>query len=453
MLRKAWGTAPALGTRAILGATLVAVFALVGCASRDALQTSRSQDATPAELSGAVQVTGATLLTDGDEPRLLLTGTGPLAPTVYTREEGKRVVVDLANAVTAPGMEPPRADGRLLSQVGMRSFTELGKPHLQFELASRGVVDPKIGTDPSTQAMTVVLARKAEGSDKVEKPTFVAESRPRTATAAEAVRSERLPETSSPAAAEASPASREAIVAPEPVRHAAEGRVATHLRGVTSKRTKEGVEITLAGDGEFSYEAFALESPARYVVDLAGVRNAAPRGAQDVHASRVDRLRVSQFKTTPEPVTRVVFDLAEGTTPTFAPTRQGLVLRFTSSSSSQATVAASSSAPAAQSKTETLAPPKVAQAPEAGSKPVPQPAEAQPVEKVAAVPASGSYERHETEDTHEVVVRDLPPAAPESSSASASTSVPAETVSESTASQPVVTKTEDKTTAIAKVDA
>ena len=55
-----------------------------------------------------VVLTGATLLVDGDSPRLLLTGNGPLAPTLYNREGSTKVVVDVANAVAAPGLEPPR---------------------------------------------------------------------------------------------------------------------------------------------------------------------------------------------------------------------------------------------------------------------------------------------------------------------------------------------------------
>ena len=90
----------------------------------------------PLAAPAPVVLTGATLLTDGRSPRLLLTGNGPLAPTLYNREGSTKVVIDVANAVAAPGLEPPRADGTLLSRLEMKSFMEMGKPHIQFELTA-----------------------------------------------------------------------------------------------------------------------------------------------------------------------------------------------------------------------------------------------------------------------------------------------------------------------------
>ena len=118
-----------LAARVAALALLVPV--LSGCASSgDKVAAADSGTTAPAP----VVLTGATLSTDGESPRLLLTGNGPLAPTLFNREGSTKVVIDVANAVASPGLEPPRADGTLLSRLEMKSFVEMGKPHIQFEL-------------------------------------------------------------------------------------------------------------------------------------------------------------------------------------------------------------------------------------------------------------------------------------------------------------------------------
>ena len=74
---------------------------------------------------------------------------------VYAREGSKTLVVDLPGTVARPGLEPPRADGTLLTHLEMRSFTELGQPQIRFELTGRGALDAKISGDPASHAMSV----------------------------------------------------------------------------------------------------------------------------------------------------------------------------------------------------------------------------------------------------------------------------------------------------------
>ena len=144
----------------LLAARIAALALLVpllsGCSSSgDAVASADSGLAAPAP----VVLTGATLLADGESPRLLLTGNGPLAPTLYNREGSTKVVIDVANAVAAPGLEPPRADGTLLSRLEMKSFVEMGKPHIQFELTARVPLEPAISSESGSPAIAVSLAK------------------------------------------------------------------------------------------------------------------------------------------------------------------------------------------------------------------------------------------------------------------------------------------------------
>ena len=373
MQRHQWGLPTRLPVlAALLGLT-------VACATRPAVETAAG-----ATGNGPAVLTGATLMTDGDAPRLLLSGSGRLVPTVFSREGQTRIVVDLADTVPSAGLEPPRADGTILSKLEMRSFTELGKPHVQFELTTKASVDPRIGSEPGSTAMAIVLDRPVAVASAAAPPA------PAEAPAAPPV-DVRLPE--SPAvAAEAIPATAAgtstppaAGAAPVPVRHAASGRPATRLATVGLKPGTGGATVTLAGDGSFAYETFRLESPPRYVIDLPGVVNGAGKKVQDVRAGALSRVRVSQFRGGPDPVTRVVFDLANGAAdPAIVPGPKGLAVSFRSENVREA------------------AQPNVAAAPEP-----PQAAVA------AAVPAAASYVKHETEDPAEKVVPPAVPATPE----------------------------------------
>ena len=393
---------------------------LGGCASRNDRVAAGNPSATGMSANGVAPatLTGATLLTDGETPRLLLSGNGPLSPTLYNREGSTKVVVDIANAVVSPGLEPPRADGVILSRLDMKSFTEMGKPHIQFELTGRSPLEPAITSESGSPAMAIALGKAATATTMASAtlPALPASAPPAAETtnapepvpAEPVVRVEDVPATVSasagaPAGVSASagvPAAAPAAVAagrdapPVPVRHAAAGRAATRLSGVSVQVSNGKLVATLAGNGSFTYETFALENPPRYVVDLPGVLLAMSKRAQDVKHSTVSRVRVSQFKTGAEPVTRVVFDLASLSEPAAKASPSALALVFMSASAaSSMNASAGASATAAMSASN-------------ASEPQPALVRAAP-EKVAAtppVPAAASYEKHEIDDPKEPVV-------------------------------------------------
>jgi type IV pilus assembly protein PilQ len=284
---------------------------------------------------------------------------------VYAREGSRTLVVDLPDTVARPGLEPPRADGTLLTHLGMRSFTELGRPQIRFELTGSGALDAKITGDPGSHAMAVALIPRIDEPVVAQAvaidgtPSNVAESLP-----------EPTPvERAAPAPVIASPATRS-----EPVvvaQHAAVGRPATRLARVDTRRVDGALSVQLEGDGELSYEAFTLSNPSRFVLDLGGVRNASKFRAQDVSSGGVTRVRVSQFRTEPTAVTRVVFDLAEESLPTLRQSASGVEVSF----------AGKGEAPAASVKAASVT-----------------------TTPIAPIPAAGSYEAHEADDADQPVV-------------------------------------------------
>src|SRR5947209_16265520 len=106
----------------------------------------------------------------------------------------------------------------------------------------------------------------------------------------------------------------------EPVAQAAEAPVvtealpankATTLKKIETSGAGKAIEVRLATDGDVAYNAFKLEKPSRIVIDLTGVNDKLAKNIINVSDPIVKRIRVSQFKSAPEAVTRVVLDVDE----------------------------------------------------------------------------------------------------------------------------------------------
>ncbi len=364
-----------------LAGILVAALAAAGC-STQAGPAPTTENVVSASAAPTV-LTSAALLIDGDAPRLLLAADGPLRPMVYAREGSKTLVVDLPGTVATPGLEPPRADGTLLTALEMRSFSELGQPQIRFELTGRGALDAQIAGDPAARAMSVALM------PRIEEPVLAKAEAP--------AATEPSPQSVAPvAAAVHAPASTEPVVIAQ---HAATGPVATRLARVATQTRDGALSVRLEADGELSYEAFTLQSPPRFVVDLSGVRNVSRFRNEDVDAAGVARVRVSQFRTEPTAVTRVVFDLERDSLPVLR--QSGSTVSISFGGEAEAPVLVASAAP--------------------------------------VVPAAGSYEAHEADDSTEPIV---PPAA-----------APAPLVAAPAASEPIVPNSETSEVRVAEAAA
>ena len=86
--------------------------------------------------------------------------------------------------------------------------------------------------------------------------------------------------------------------------------------------------------GDFSYATSRLQAPERFVLDLIGVVKANPRAEIQLAEGPVERVRIAQFQSAPEPITRIVFDLqsldpdALHPSPEVERTDQGLTITF-----------------------------------------------------------------------------------------------------------------------------
>jgi len=131
------------------------------------------------------------------------------------------------------------------------------------------------------------------------------------------------------------------FVAPPPT-----GAPAGRLGGVEVDSTAPSAVVRVVGDGQFAYSTFALSDPDRFVIDLDGVINEAPSSTVPVGGGGVDRVRVAQFRTAPDPVSRIVFDLATPKVPRIERTERALIVRF-NGNEPHAAVAPAASRPAA----------------------------------------------------------------------------------------------------------
>ena len=86
---------------------------------------------------------------------------------------------------------------------------------------------------------------------------------------------------------------------------------ATMLKGISTTGSGLTLQVLFDADGALDYKAFRLADPTRLVIDLNGIRNKVRKSAIQLGDPYVARIRVSQFKPMPEPVTRVVLDLDE----------------------------------------------------------------------------------------------------------------------------------------------
>ena len=117
------------------------------------------------------------------------------------------------------------------------------------------------------------------------------------------------------------------VAAPAPaVSSAARGEMAHVLESIVAENRDGHVEIALLGDGWFTPRDFVLANPPRIVLDLPGVKNEVRQRAIAVKGELVSRVRVSQFQTSPEYVTRVVVDLSRPMPHTIVPDGERLAV-------------------------------------------------------------------------------------------------------------------------------
>ncbi len=183
------------------------------------------------------------------------------------------------------------------------------------------------------------------------------------------------------------------------------GGEVTKLDKVELAQTPTSTTYTINPSGVVQYQEYTMTEPSRLVIDLVGVRNLVEPQTLTADGKLVTAIRASQFKSEPDLVTRVVFELADGTH--YKVTRRGTALEVSFSQTAEVMGAslfgdaptaapapapasaapAAAPAPAADSVAEVTTPP--AQPAEAA--PQPAEAEAKPVEP-APQPAADEWQ-------------------------------------------------------------
>ncbi|MDQ2970996.1 MAG: AMIN domain-containing protein, partial [Acidobacteriota bacterium] len=259
--------------------------AALGCASRSrgtrpqaaagAAPSTSGSSASPA----SAHVQEAAFSEDADGARLVLSANAPLLYTAY-EPRPDLLIVDLPGIGLADGFSAPRVSGELVSNVTVEPILEMGKPLTRLTVAHRE------GARFDIRSLGQGLAISFDSPGQAA----AAEAMPSAVTASPSLIVETQEIGAGRAQARGEPA------------HALEEIRATPGRGV--------VTVTLLGDGTFAPRTFALGNPPRVVIDLPGVKNEVRKRAITVASGLVSRIRVSQFATSPEMVTRIVLDLS-----------------------------------------------------------------------------------------------------------------------------------------------
>lgn len=105
------------------------------------------------------------------------------------------------------------------------------------------------------------------------------------------------------------------------------GPPATRLLAVGLEAQSGAEVVHVRGNGSFRYSAFLLKEPDRYVIDLEGVLVDDAAAVEVAGDGVVRKVRTGQFRGKPDPVARVVLDLAAPVEPVVEERTAGLVIR------------------------------------------------------------------------------------------------------------------------------
>ena len=280
-------------TAIAIGALMLA--AAFGCAtgkhgadvhptSDAASQTASPSKSAPSSAKVTALVQQASFSEDTDGARLVLSSDSPLVYTAY-EPRPDLLVVELPGASLSESFSAPTASGSLVTSVRVEPMVEMGKQLTRLSIAHREGLHYDVRTVGQGLAIALDVSSATASTD--------------TTAAAEV------------AAAPPTPAATPAPVATAQAATAApaRGEIAHVLEEVRVASEAESVTVSLLGDGLFQPKEFVLDNPPRVVVDLPGIHNQVKRRTVTVKSSLVSRVRISQFQTAPEPITRVVLDL------------------------------------------------------------------------------------------------------------------------------------------------
>jgi type IV pilus assembly protein PilQ len=237
---------------------------------------------------GAGRVTRAAFNEDADGARIVVSADVPLLYTAY-EPRPDLLYIEMKGVVLVEGFAPPQSSGDLVQSVRIETVEELGRTMTRLAVTHR----PGLKYDVRSIGQGLAVAFEGEKIAAAE------------------------PAATEPAVAEPAPApvTTEPLAAPALVR----AELAHALEEVSAEAVSDGVAVHLLADGNIQATDFLLANPPRLVIDRPGVKNTVRRRVLPVSGGLVTRVRVSQFRSMPDPITRVVLDLARPVSYTVRP--------------------------------------------------------------------------------------------------------------------------------------
>ena len=290
--------------------------------------------ALPPQADTPVSVEGIEIREADSGAELRIRADAALIWTQY-RALDDRLVLEMPNTTVDSSVHDLTPQEGLLSSVTLQRETTSRRPLLRLVIATRQEAQHTLEKD----ADMLVLRFTPTGASPTESTELEVE--PRTARRETDPRFEldsRFEADDSPPESGATEAHAEATIsgengwpgtADEPYRSPPPvGTLASQLEGVEILERGPETSVLVAGDGAFSYRSFQLENPDRFVIDLEGVVATSGSASVSVGGPAVERVRMAQYQSSPQPVSRVVFDLSRPVLPVISGSADGLTVRF-----------------------------------------------------------------------------------------------------------------------------
>ncbi len=270
--------------------------------SRKAAQPAAQAPAPSVIALSAIEIEGS---------RVLLRTNGAPAYTSYSPSPGV-FVVDLTDtgrdaAVTVPSVLPPAVASLAADEV-----VEMGNRLTRVTFRFSEPLSPEVMAIEKAVIVTVPATAIPIETAHAPAVEILPAVTPAASSVADSAPVAETAHVDAPVVTSVEPISEPVTEVAEPMAVAEEIPLprAKSVRGISASMADGHVEVRIAGDGQLKYKAFRLESPSRLVIDLEGVKNAAPKNSVTVGDDVVQRVRIAQFQPT---VARVVVDLAHKT--------------------------------------------------------------------------------------------------------------------------------------------
>jgi type IV pilus assembly protein PilQ len=323
----------------------------------------------PAKPASAV-IDSAAFGQDADGARLVLNADSPLFYTSY-EPKPDTLIIDLPGVRPSDTFSTPSVSGNLVTALKVEPMLELGKTQTRLVVTHQ----PGLKYEISSQGRSLAIG--------FEEAAVVAEASAPTVTATEVPAPPSTVTTAE--VAPPAPAPAPAVHQPAPVA-VASGEIARSLEKIEVSGSGTSATVVLLGDGVLKPADFTLANPPRIVLDLNGVQSDI-RAKTIAGAGPVLRARVSQFRTSPEKVARVVLDLDQSRPYTLERSGERLIVRLGELPTAEVTAPPEPVAAAESSRTVIAAeqpqaappPPPVAEAPRPAPQASATSAEASPV--------------------------------------------------------------------------